>query len=175
MTETPQPQDPQPTEQDASQQEANQQQPGAAGAEFDPSEPQSHLEATLLAGQQDPEKAGEVIATFLNSEIFFLSREEVTEETGDVSPLILQNPDGEPRVALFSHLGRVPEQYLSEAPYGVRVTGAAVVQNLNGAGLVLNPGHQIGFDIPAEGVEAIRSDFRPVEVDENGQPSQPEA
>jgi len=50
----------------------------------------------------------------------------------------------------------------------VKVTGAAVVQNLNGAGLVLNAGHQIGFEIPAEGVEAIRRDFRPVDADENG-------
>lgn len=137
--------------------------PDAAG--FTPEEPQNDLEATLLAGQQDPEKAGDVIATFLNSEIFFLSSEEVTEESKDVAPLVLQNPDGEPRIAVFSDLRRVPEQYLEAAPYGVKVTGAAVVQNLNGAGLVLNAGHQIGFEIPAEGVEAIRRDFRPVDED----------
>ncbi|MCO1338556.1 hypothetical protein BJH93_06565 [Kocuria polaris] len=142
--------------------------PTADTTEFAPEQPQNDLEATLLAGQQDPEKAGEVIATFLNSEIFFLSSEEVTEESQDVAPLVLQNPDGEPRIAVFSDLRRVPEQYLEAAPYGVKVTGAAVVQNLNGAGLVLNAGHQIGFEIPAEGIEAIRRDFRPVDADEDG-------
>ncbi|GAB3758513.1 hypothetical protein GCM10027591_07570 [Zhihengliuella somnathii] len=141
--------------------------PATDAPEFNPDAPQNELEAALLAGQQDPDKAGDVIATFLNSEIFFLSSEEVTEESKDVAPLVLQNPDGEPRIAVFSDLRRVPEQYIETAPFGVKVTGAAVVQNLNGAGLVLNAGQQIGFEIPAEGVEAIRRDFRPVDPEEN--------
>src|SRR5688572_13792216 len=41
------------------------------------SQPQTHLETVLKAGQENRAEAGEVIATFLNSEVFFLSREKV--------------------------------------------------------------------------------------------------
>ncbi|MDN6168846.1 MAG: SseB family protein [Micrococcaceae bacterium] len=127
----------------------------------DPDEPQTHLETVLQQGQADEAMAGQVIATFLSEEVFFLSREEVTEETDNVQPLLLQNKDGEPVIALFTQVNRIPEAYTTEAPYAVRVVGAAVVDNLNGAGVVLNSGHQLGFEIPAEGVDAIRRDFAP--------------
>lgn len=127
----------------------------------DPDEPQTHLETVLHEGQADEAKAGQVIATFLSEEVFFLSREQVTEETDNVQPLLLQNKDGEPVIALFTHVNRIPETYIAEAPFAVRVVGAAVIDNLSGAGLVLNPGHQLGFEIPAEGVEAIKRDFAP--------------
>lgn len=130
-------------------------------AEPDANEPQTHLETVLLAGQQDEGKAGEVIATFLGEEVYFLSREQVDASTDNVQPLLLQNKDGQPVIALFTHLSRIPEAYIGEAPYAVRVAGAAVIDNLDGAGLVLNPGHELGFEIPAEGVAAIRRDFHP--------------
>ena len=69
--------------------------------------------------------------------------------------------DGDPVVALFTHLSRVPETYVDEAPYAVRVAGASVVEHLTGAGIVINPGHAIGFEIGSDGVEAIRRDFGP--------------
>ncbi|WP_372697234.1 SseB family protein [Arthrobacter sp. JSM 101049] len=127
----------------------------------DPDEPQTHLETVLHEGQADEAKAGQVIATFLSEEVFFLSREQVTEETENVQPLLLQNKDGEPVIALFTDVNRIPETYIAEAPFAVRVVGAAVIDNLSGAGLVLNPGHQLGFEIPADGVDAIRRDFAP--------------
>jgi hypothetical protein len=125
------------------------------------SEPQTHLEAVLKAGQEDRAASGEVIAAFLREEIFFLSREKVTEESQNVQPLLLQNKENQPVIALFTHPARVPGSYAEEAPFAVRVVGAAVVDNLSGAGLVLNPGHELGFEIGAEGVEAIRRDFQP--------------
>lgn len=127
----------------------------------DPDEPQTHLETVLQEGQADEAKAGQVIATFLSEEVFFLSREQVNEDTENVQPLLLQNKAGEPVIALFSHVNRIPETYIAEAPFAVRVVGAAVIDNLSGAGLVLNPGHQLGFEIPSDGVEAIRRDFAP--------------
>ncbi|MGP5219902.1 SseB family protein [Arthrobacter rhombi] len=127
----------------------------------DPDEPQTHLETVLHEGQADEAMAGQVIATFLSEEVFFLSREQVTEETDNVQPLLLQNKEGDPVIALFTHVNRIPEAYTAEAPYAVCVVGAAVIDNLNGAGVVLNPGHQLGFEIPAEGVDAIRRDFAP--------------
>ncbi len=137
----------------------------------DPDEPQTHLETVLHEGQADEAMAGQVIATFLSEEVFFLSREQVTEETDNVQPLLLQNKDGEPVIALFTHVNRIPETYIAEAPFAVRVVGAAVIDNLSGAGLVLNPGHQLGFEIPADGVEAIKRDFAPDGSPAGGAPS----
>ncbi|GER22360.1 hypothetical protein NCCP1664_08570 [Zafaria cholistanensis] len=125
------------------------------------SQPQTHLETVLKAGQENRVEAGEVIATFLNSEVFFLSREKVDESSPQVQPMLLQNADNQPVVALFTHPARIPGAYIEEAPFAVRVLGASVVDHLSGAGLVLNPGHDLGFEIPAEGVAQIRRDFRP--------------
>jgi len=124
-------------------------------------EPQTHLETVLVAGQADPGMAGTVIGTFLREEVYFLSREEVGESTENVQPLLLQNSDGSPLIALFTHVDRIPATYIEEAPFAVRVVGAAVIDNLQGAGMVINPGHPIGFEIGPEGVESIRRDFRP--------------
>lgn len=127
----------------------------------DDQQPQTHLEKLLLAGQADQEKAGEVIAAFLTEEVYFLSREQVGEETENVQPLLLQNRDGLPLIALFTHVSRIPNHYIDEAPFAVRVVGAAVIDNLEGAGMVVNPGHPIGFEIGPDGVDAIRRDFNP--------------
>lgn len=128
-----------------------------SGTDWD--KPQTHLEVVLQAGQDDPELTGVVISTFLSSEVLFLSREQVDEESTNVQPLLLQNADGEPVIALFTHAARIPSAYMEEAPYAVRVPGAAVIDTLEGAGLVINPGHELGFEIGAEGVAAIRRDF----------------
>ncbi|MEE1622345.1 SseB family protein [Zafaria sp. J156] len=130
-------------------------------ADYDPAVPHTHLETILVAGQEDPARAGEVIATFLQEEVFFLSREEVAADTQNVQPLLLQNADGQPLIALFTDVRRIPGTYIDTAPFAVRVVGAAVVDNLSGAGLVINPGHPVGFEIGPDGVDAIRRDFRP--------------
>lgn len=134
---------------------------GTTESGTDWSQPQTHLETVLKAGQENRAEAGEVIATFLNSEVFFLSREKVDETSAHVQPMLLQNADRQPVIALFTHPARIPGAYIDEAPYAVRVLGAAVVDNLSGAGLVINPGHELGFEIPAEGVAQIRREFRP--------------
>lgn len=142
----------------------------ASESEIDGDEPQTHLETVLVAGQSDPAMAGTVIGTFLREEVYFLSREEVGEATENVQPLVVQNQDGNPLIALFTHTDRIPAPYIEEAPFAVRVAGAAVIDNLQGAGMVINPGHEIGFEIGPEGVESIRRDFGP-----DGQPAHPDA
>lgn len=132
---------------------------GAKTSGTDWDQPQTQLEAVLKAGQDDPELTGVVISTFLSSEVLFLSREPVGEESTNVQPLLLQNADGDPVIALFTHAARIPAAYMDEAPHAVRVPGAAVIDTLEGAGLVINPGHELGFEIGAEGVSAIRRDF----------------
>ena len=138
----------------------------ASGTDWD--KPQTHLEVVLQAGQDDPELTGVVISTFLGSEVLFLSREQVDEESANVQPLLLQNADGEPVIALFTHAARIPAAYLEEAAYAVRVPGAAVIDTLEGAGLVINPGHELCLEIDAAGVKTIRQEFSL-----NGSPKNP--
>lgn len=133
----------------------------AAEAATDGSQPLTPLESLLERSQHDDSLAGQVIGTFLQSEIFFLSRDEVTAETDNVTPLMLENAAGKHVIALFSHPTRIPPTFIEQAPFAVKVVGAAVVDNLQNAGMVLNPGFELGFEISEEGVAGIRQDFQP--------------
>lgn len=122
-------------------------------------DPATHFETMIRAAQNDPALNGQVIGTFMNSEVYFLSREKVTGETSNAQPMLLQNAAGEPVIALFTHLARIPGAYIDVAPYGVQVLGGTVVRSLLETGLVINPGHELCFEIDAAGVKTIREEF----------------
>ena len=164
MSETPQSPNPAalPPEFFAGNQASTPTQPSAAGdPAADGAQPLTPLESLLERSQHDDNLAVQVVGTFLQSEVFFLSRDEVTQETDNVTPLMLENAEGKHVIALFTHPTRIPPTYIEQAPYAVKVIGAAVVDNLQNAGMVLNPGFELGFEISQEGVEGIRQDFRP--------------
>ncbi len=122
-------------------------------------EPATHFEMMIRAAQNDPALNGQVIASFMNAEVYFLSREKVTGEARNAEPMLLQNAAGEPVIALFTHLARIPGAYIDVAPYGVQVLGGTVVRSLQDTGLVINPGHELCFEIDAAGVKTIREEF----------------
>ncbi len=117
------------------------------------------LEQILIEGKDGKAQAGEIIRTFLTSSVYFLSPEEVTDETGSVNPLTLQDNEGNPLIALFSTSENIPEDYKEHAPHAVEAPGVAVVQSITGAGIMIDAGQEHGFQISAEGVERIRTDF----------------
>lgn len=125
----------------------------------DINEPLNHFEMMIRAGQNDPALSGQVIASFMISEVFFLSREKVTGESKNAQPMLLQNAAGQPVIALFTDLSRIPGAYIDAAPYGVQVLGATIARSLIDTGFVINPGHPLSFEIDAEGVKTIREDF----------------
>lgn len=125
----------------------------------DINEPINHFEMMIRAGQNDPALSGQVIASFMISEVFFLSREQVTGESKNAQPMLLQNAAGQPVIALFTDLARIPGAYIDAAPYGVQVLGATIARSLIDTGFVINPGHPLSFEIDAEGVKTIREDF----------------
>ncbi|GAA1497149.1 hypothetical protein GCM10009628_21520 [Paeniglutamicibacter kerguelensis] len=135
--------------------------PAATASVTDPNAPVTHFEMMIRAGQNDPALSGQVIASFMASEVYFLSREKVTGETKNAQPMLLQNAAGQPVIALFTHLARIPGTYIDAAPYGVQVLGATIVRSLIDTGFVINPGHELSFEIDAEGVKTIREDFNP--------------
>ncbi|ASN38477.1 hypothetical protein CGQ24_05260 [Arthrobacter sp. 7749] len=121
--------------------------------------PANHFEMMIRAAQHDPALNGQVIATFMNSEVFFLSREKVTGESHNAQPMLLQNAQGRPVIALFTDLGRIPGAYIDVAPYGVQVLGGTVIRSLQDTGLVINPGDELCFEIDDAGVRTIREEF----------------
>ncbi len=122
-------------------------------------EPATHLEMMIRAAQNDPALNGQVIASFMNSEVYFLSREEVSGQTTNAQPMLLQNAAGEPVIALFTHLARIPGAYIDVAPYGVQLLGGTIIRSLQDTGLVINPGHELCLEIDAAGIKTIREEF----------------
>lgn len=118
--------------------------------------PKTHFEMMLQAGLNKPELSGSVIGAFMSAEVYFLSREEVTEENKNAQPMLLTNPAGEAVVALFTSLERIPSSYIDQAPYGIKVQGASVVRALDKTGFVVNPGDELSFEVPAEGVVTLQ-------------------
>jgi len=118
--------------------------------------PKTHFEMMLQAGLNKPELSGSVLGAFMSAEVFFLSREEVTGENKNAQPLLLTNPSGQPMVAVFTSIERIPSAYIDQAGYGVKVQGAAIVRALEGTGFVVNPGDELSFEIPADGVAILK-------------------
>ncbi|PQZ88814.1 SseB family protein [Arthrobacter sp. MYb222] len=119
-------------------------------------QPKTHFEMMLQAGLNKPELSGSVIGAFMSAEVYFLSREEVTGENKNAQPMMLTNPSGEAVVAVFTTLERIPSSYIDMAPYGVKVQGATVVRALENTGFVVNPGNELSFEVPADGVAILR-------------------
>lgn len=119
-------------------------------------QPKTHFEMMLQAGLNKPELSGSVIGAFMSAEVYFLSREEVTGENKNAQPLLLTNPAGAPMVAVFTSVERIPSSYIDQAGYGVKVQGATIVRALQGTGFVVNPGDELSFEIPAEGVDILK-------------------
>ncbi|MEF9979830.1 MULTISPECIES: SseB family protein [Actinomycetes] len=119
-------------------------------------QPKTHFEMMLQAGLNKPELSGSVIGAFMSAEVYFLSRDEVTGENKNAQPMMLTNPSGEAVVAVFTTLERIPSSYIDMAPYGVKVQGATVVRALDNTGFVVNPGDELSFEVPADGVAILR-------------------
>lgn len=119
-------------------------------------QPKTHFEMMLQAGLNKPELSGSVIGAFMSAEVYFLSRDEVTGENKNAQPMMLTNPSGEAVVAVFTTLERIPSSYIDMAPFGVKVQGATVVRALDNTGFVVNPGDELSFEVPADGVAILR-------------------
>ena len=117
------------------------------------------LEQVLIAGKDGEAQPADVVRAFLTSTVHFLTPNEVSDETSTVNPLTVQDQEGNPLIALFSSQEQFPAEYLEQAPHSVDAPGVAIVQSITGAGVIIDPGADHGFQISAEGIERIRTDF----------------
>lgn len=122
------------------------------------SAPQSGLKEKLVTaaeGEVTTENVVEVVNSFLNSQVYLPSVEKAGED-GSVSPLLLQDTNENPVMPLFTSAEAIPEEYTEPAPHVSVVTGAAVIQSVTNAGVVIDPGAEHQFPLSMEQMAAVR-------------------
>ena len=121
----------------------------------------NELEQSLLDGIRGEVRQTVFISAFLTTPVFALSRTETSGEAAEgFSPLVLSTVGGAPMLPLFTDLARVPGDYLEIAPHTVALTGGRFVASVaDEVGIVVNPGHPIGFELSPGALAAIRRDF----------------
>ncbi|KQP56700.1 SseB family protein [Agreia sp. Leaf283] len=121
----------------------------------------NELEQSMLDGIRGEVRQTVFISAFLTTPVYALSRTEASADASQgFSPLVLSTTDGAPMLPLFTDLGRVPAEYLEVAPHAVTLTGGRFVASVaDEVGIVVNPGHPIGFELSPGALAAIRRDF----------------
>lgn len=128
---------------------------------FDTFEPVNHLERALMAAQSGETATVDFMEQLAGAQVAILVDQEfaTTEHPEGVRPLVLEGPDGEGLLALFTAPSRgypMTEQNPDFA-FSVEVSFAwAVNSTWEGMGLVVNPGWRVGLTIPAETVSAMK-------------------
>ena len=109
-------------------------------------------------GEVTNEQAVDVINAFLNSQVVFPSVNKAGED-GSVSPLMLQDTDGNPVMPLFTSPDDIPEDFTEAAPHVSVVPGSAVIQSVTDAGIVIDFGTPRQFGLGKDQVAAVRDEL----------------
>lgn len=120
-------------------------------------DPFNDVERAIVDGAEGKLGNNDVLAKIVASSLFFLTSEEVTDNSKVVQPLVLQGPDEKPVLAIFTHPARVAQPFLETAPYAVSINGGEALRQADGLGLAINPGHPIGLVLDAENVKALQT------------------
>ena len=109
-------------------------------------------------GETSNDEVVDVINAFLNSQVVFPSVEKAGED-GSVSPLMLQDTEGNPVMPLFTSPEGIPEDFSEAAPHVSVVPGSASIQSITDAGIVIDFGTDRQFGLAKEQVEAVRQEI----------------
>lgn len=109
-------------------------------------------------GETSNDEVVDVINAFLNSQVVFPSVEKASED-GSVSPLMLQDIEGNPVMPLFTSPEGIPEDFSEAAPHVSVVPGSAIIQSITDAGIVIDFGTDRQFGLAKEQVEAVREEI----------------
>src|SRR5690625_1702113 len=114
--------------------------------------------AVATEGETSNEQVIDVINAFLNSQVVFPSVDEASED-GAVSPLMLQDTEGNPVMPLFTSPEGIPEDFAEAAPHVSVVPGSAIIQSITDAGMVIDFGTDRQFGLAKEQVAAVRDEI----------------
>ncbi|HEY4578171.1 MAG TPA: SseB family protein, partial [Yaniella sp.] len=109
-------------------------------------------------GETSNDEVVDVINAFLNSQVVFPSVDKAGED-GSVSPLMLQDTEGNPVMPLFTSPEGIPEDFAEAAPHVSVVPGSAIIQSITDAGIVIDFGTDRQFGLAKEQVAAVRDEI----------------
>lgn len=109
-------------------------------------------------GETSNDQVVDVINAFLNSQVVFPSVDKAGDD-GSVSPLMLQDTDGNPVMPLFTSPEGIPNDFTEAAPHVSVVPGSAIIQSVTDAGIVLDFGTDRQFGLAQEQIEAVRNEI----------------
>jgi hypothetical protein len=119
--------------------------------------PETPVEHRILAAQKGELSGDALLREIAASNLFIPSKDEVQEDGSRFQPVLFEM-EGEPYVAVYTALARVP-QYLG--PYLLQTVGTYFFRRLPpGYGVMINPGYAVQMLVPAHGIAAFQQDLR---------------
>lgn len=95
---------------------------------------------------------------FASRVVLVPSTVEVRPDLAGLEPLLFER-NGESLLTVFTNTER-SDAFADEARYLVAVAGEDLIRRMpDGVGLVVNPRSELGFEVPARGVAAFRSEI----------------
>jgi hypothetical protein len=120
--------------------------------------PMNELESILVQAKNGQVPVGDLMKTLLNSDVVLPSGSEVLADGTGFEPLLFSKEEVQ-MVACFTDKSRIGE-YVKMTLYCLIMKGKDFFRGIpNGHGVVVNPGQEVGFDIPPDGVSKVLSDF----------------
>jgi hypothetical protein len=108
------------------------------------------IERAMAGAQED------VIGAFLGADLVVPSGAPVGEGFAGFVP-VLYDREGVQMLAVFTTFDRARE-VTHQAPYAITLRGSALLAMMpDGSGVVVNPGHRVGFEMSPDGVRQARA------------------
>lgn len=120
--------------------------------------PENDLEKLLIQAQKSEMKFSDFVEVFLKTDVFIPSGTEVLKDGSGMTPLIFSENDKN-IIGIFTSLSRA-SLFKDKTPFCLSMKGIELFQRIpDGFGVVVNPGYDKGFDLPAEGIKNIIRDY----------------
>ncbi|WP_040309284.1 SseB family protein [Asticcacaulis biprosthecium] len=120
--------------------------------------PVNNLEAELVSVRSGHVPMTSFLRLLCASDLYVPSANEVGQDWSGLQPVIFDK-EGVQMVACFTALERIADAS-KLAPYCLTIRGGEFLRRIpHEFGLVVNPGHEVGFDVPPIGLRKIISEF----------------
>ncbi|GEK80693.1 SseB family protein [Agrococcus baldri] len=111
-------------------------------------------ERAIAAGQSGELDGNAVLWIIAAAEVWFAAEDEPVDGSLPNSPMSVSREGGSPALAIFT--GADLLEPWREHRVSIRIPGFELLRRIPaGTGVVLNPGHAAGLELPAEGVASI--------------------
>ncbi len=119
--------------------------------------PVNNLERLLFAAQKGELLLTDFMPKLLESQIYIPSTEEVQPNGKGLQPLFFDR-QGNSMVAVFTDLSRITDEFKTHAKYCLCIVTKELLAGFpKDFGIVINPGHRVGIEIPPDGIDKLKN------------------